>query len=111
MRLVPSGKGGENAFVCSCLDRNTGECGIYGGRPLECRLYPFLLHRQKGGIFLAVDERCPGVSARLDSPDLAAYVARLESLFSSAHWQAILLRNCERLPSYLDVRMLAKVAP
>jgi Fe-S-cluster containining protein len=111
VRLVPSGKAGENAFVCSCLDRKTGLCGIYGQRPLECRLYPFLLHRQKDVIFLAVDDRCPAVSARQDSPDFAAYVARLESLFSSAEWQEVLVRNRERIPSYLEVRMLAKVAP
>jgi len=111
VRIVPSKEPGENNFVCACLDPGTSACEVYAQRPLECRLYPFLLERQEDGLFLVVDERCPYVSERSESGEFSSYVARLEAFFAGWEWQEILQRNRERFQSYPGVRRLGKVAP
>jgi Fe-S-cluster containining protein len=47
---------------CIFLNDKTIRCEIYLERPLECRLYPFLLDYSKGQPDVKLDERfCPGL--------------------------------------------------
>jgi Fe-S-cluster containining protein len=46
-------------FLCPCLDPESNACKIYAFRPLDCRLYPFLLARRDHKAYLALDKKCP----------------------------------------------------
>jgi len=53
----PAGEG----FICPAFDVATNRCAIYDDRPLDCRLYPFVVARPpKGGQpLLGWDRLCP----------------------------------------------------
>ena len=84
----------ESFLRCPAFRPRSNDCAIYADRPLDCRLYPFMLMFDKGGrhVRLGLDSLCPVLSARkqnssfdacvrqladqLDGPLLAAVVAR-----------------------------------
>ncbi|MFH1338429.1 MAG: YkgJ family cysteine cluster protein [Candidatus Omnitrophota bacterium] len=47
--------------VCSFLNSENNHCRIYKKRPLECRLYPFLVNYRDGKLYLSVHTGCPFV--------------------------------------------------
>lgn len=49
----------KNVCRCRFFDTANGQCRIYAFRPMECQLYPFLLARKEGRIYLAVHLNCP----------------------------------------------------
>ena len=68
-RLSPEGRllaleAGGDSCPCPFLDLSGNACRIYEARPIECQLYPFLLSRRQGRLFLAVDPHCPYVHNR-----------------------------------------------
>ena len=42
---------------CIFFDKSSGKCRIYAGRPLECRIYPFLLDFSKRSVDVYLDKR------------------------------------------------------
>jgi len=50
---------------CPAFDATENRCTIYDVRPLDCRLYPFMLmyDRDGAGVWLALDAHCPALSA------------------------------------------------
>jgi uncharacterized cysteine cluster protein YcgN (CxxCxxCC family) len=64
-------------YICPELEVETNRCKIYERRPLDCQLYPFLLHRQNGAIFLALDKKCPAVEKRTEDGDFKKYIQYL----------------------------------
>ena len=44
--------------TCVYLDENQ-RCTIYSKRPLECKLYPWIYHRENGVLTLKLHEGCP----------------------------------------------------
>jgi len=52
-------------FVCPAFDAPSNACRIYRVRPLDCRLYPYILMYEPdgGAIWLALDGNCPVLSA------------------------------------------------
>ncbi|MFA5039451.1 MAG: YkgJ family cysteine cluster protein [Candidatus Omnitrophota bacterium] len=87
--LLPSGEG----WICPCLDEKTSRCGIYEDRPLECRLYPFLLVSHEGRRVLAVDPHCPYIQERLEDKEFAAYLENLRQTLSSAAAKKVFKEN------------------
>lgn len=63
---------------CTFLDNKTKRCKIYNQRPLECRLYPFLLALKKDKVGIKLDRRfCPRLKAlTFDRKKLIAFVGR-----------------------------------
>lgn len=54
--------------LCPFLDENS-RCKIYPGRPLACKLYPFMLVKQEDTIEVYVkDPSCPGIGDRHGKP-------------------------------------------
>ena len=49
----------DGLFYCPFLNLPKNECTIYPLRPLDCSLYPFLLHKESNKIFLALHKLCP----------------------------------------------------
>ncbi len=67
---------------CPAFRTASNDCAIYNSRPLDCRLYPFLLMYSRDGdtVTLGLDRYCPRALERLRDPataDLAGEVAAL----------------------------------
>ena len=58
----------RSAFVCPALDVSSHACTIYAERPLDCRLYPFMLMYTPGGdgVVLGLDTYCPVMARHTD---------------------------------------------
>ncbi|HPB67308.1 MAG TPA: YkgJ family cysteine cluster protein [Candidatus Omnitrophota bacterium] len=67
---------------CRFLDRAANTCDIYPGRPLECRLYPFLLVRSGGRTLVALHLSCPFAQKYYGLKDMDDYIAYLKGVFS-----------------------------
>lgn len=109
--VAPHGDG----YRCPAFDPQTGHCGIYEDRPLDCRLYPVAVmwdHTQTA-VVMGWDSKCPFIRENLDSPESRAYVERTfaflesqepvtmfashRSLIGAFQEDVIVLRRLERL--------------
>ena len=45
-------------FYCPLLDIDTNKCKVYTQRPLDCKLYPFLLLNIENKVYLGLDKNC-----------------------------------------------------
>lgn len=59
VEVVPHPTG--DGFLCPAFDPDTSECRIYAVRPLDCRLYPFVVmwSRERDEVLLGWDTKCP----------------------------------------------------
>lgn len=69
--LEPHGPGCR----CPFFEPKTNGCRIYDRRPLDCRLYPFVLMRDPadGSVVLGMDLICPFIEAHREAPSLVEY--------------------------------------
>jgi Fe-S-cluster containining protein len=83
----------ENNFICSNLGRADNKCKIYGRRPFECQLYPFLFDRKNNKVFLALDLNC--AFARESSKDrkFKEYARSLAELVQGKDYLDMLKNN------------------
>ena len=60
----PAGEG----FMCPAFDVSTNRCAIYDERPLDCRLYPYVVMRppEGGPSLLGWDRLCPSLREEAD---------------------------------------------
>ncbi len=102
--LVESGE----AFICPCLDPASNRCKVYPNRPLDCRLYPFLLARQRDSSFLAVDENCPYIQKTFGTEPYHDYCAYLLEFLKSDEFRRMKKDNPEIVQCYPDtIKFLA----
>ena len=90
----------EGGFRCSFLNPQDNHCTIYAQRPLECRLYPFLLNRCHGGLYLAVDLKCPFAKNNLKDVQFREYCAYLVSVLEKSPFADALKSNLETFHYY-----------
>lgn len=68
----------QGLWFCAYLRRTDNTCRVYERRPLECRLYPFVLNRHADGcVYLAYDPNCPCAREQTSSPAWQDYALRL----------------------------------
>jgi uncharacterized protein len=79
--LIQHGAG----YMCPAFEADTGRCGIYEARPLDCRLYPvsIMWDISQTQVVMGWDRQCPFIAERLDSPESQAYVERTHRLLES----------------------------
>jgi hypothetical protein len=102
---VPCGDG----YVCPKLERSSNRCAVYKNRPLDCTLYPFLLHRSGGRVYIAVHRQCPFVQEHGDAEALAEYAAYLHQVFSKDPVRSFIRAHPELICAYPDE--VAIIAP
>jgi Fe-S-cluster containining protein len=78
---------------CAFLNLGANTCGIYTGRPFECRLYPFLLTQENGRVAVSVHLSCPYVQEFRCSPEFEKYVGVLKAHLSGEARARFLQRN------------------
>ena len=64
-------KRGVGYWICPAFDQGRNRCRFYANRPLDCRLYPFVLTYDEAGksVQLAADLACPFVVDNLCTPE------------------------------------------
>lgn len=95
----------EDFYICPFLEYSSNKCVIYNDRPLECRLYPFLLIRTKDAVSLAIDENCPYAKEILNAGTLKETLDYLMAFFASEEFKKsteTLFKNSEAIypPQY-----------
>lgn len=92
VRVGPHPCGGTQ---CPALEPTRHHCRIYPERPLDCRLYPFVVTRDASGrrLLLAVDTKCPYVQQLGAGRVLRDYGWYLLRLLESPSGQRLLVEN------------------
>ena len=99
--------GGAGQFICSCFEPAKNTCKIYEYRPLDCRLYPFIIARRGEKVFLTLDEKCPYTKKMEHTKIFKDYVAALLSLFASEDFIRLMKSNPGFIQEYpQDLRVL-----
>lgn len=101
----PSGQG----FICAFLDYGANKCRIYGFRPFECQLYPFLLNLRNKKAILTVDLNCPYVAENLNSKDFKDYADYLAAFLNSRPQLKLLKDNPQVLQAYEEVAEIVEL--
>jgi len=99
----------QNNFICSFLQPKDNKCKIYAFRPFECQLYPFLINRKGGEVFLAIDLKCPFVKENLESQKFKTYIRYLTSFFNNPRKIKVLKNNPQIIQIYEGVLNLAEL--
>ncbi|MBI4845844.1 MAG: YkgJ family cysteine cluster protein [Candidatus Omnitrophica bacterium] len=74
----------NNTDGCEFLNRKNHLCCIYGQRPFECRLYPFLLVRNEKTLDLVVHLACPFIMDSRESEYFKTYSSELVSFLKKS---------------------------
>lgn len=89
-----------DSFICPGLEIEENKCKIYADRPLDCRLYPFLLAHKKDLAFLAVDKKCPYVQKMRKTPLFDDHIRYLLEFSSSKDFISLVDHNPEIFQVY-----------
>lgn len=105
-------KGKEGAaYFCPCLDPAKNTCRVYHNRPLDCRLYPFLLVLRGPGVWLCADGLCPYVAETRGTEPFKKYTAGLVFLLTGSEFVRLAERNPGIIQPYDgEIEMLAPLA-
>lgn len=103
IKLLPLG----DTFVCPFLNPENNRCLIYKMRPFECALYPFLINKKRGQLYLALHLSCPFIKAQLDCRELRLYQDYLQKILSSPSSLDTLKKNQMNFTHYPEDEILA----
>ncbi len=89
---------------CTFLNLGNNQCGVYSGRPFECRLYPFLLTRKSGCIGVSAHLSCPYVQESRYFPEFEKHVGVLKAYLSGEERARFLQNNSALVGDYSEYR-------
>lgn len=104
---IPSPR--DNNYVCPFLSLEDNKCKIYDLRPFECQLYPFLIHKNKGEIFLSLDLRCPFAKENRVQVFFKEYEKYLTAILQDPEAIKTFEQNPQIAKAYPDVLNLAEL--
>jgi Fe-S-cluster containining protein len=107
VRLIQSA--GIEYFLCAFLEGENNSCKIYPMRPLECQLYPFMINRKEGRVYLAVDEGCPFIKDKLKEESFLEYLSYLKDFFNDPLMHQALKDNPQVIQGYPDLLNLVEI--
>jgi uncharacterized protein len=99
--LIPDPRG--EGFICPFLEVKDNKCKVYGFRPFECQLYPFLINLRGGKVILTLDLNCPYVSEHLKSAVFKKYTEDIITFLNSPAQLEILKENRQVIQAYEEV--------
>ncbi len=99
--LIPNAQG--TGFICPFFDAKDNKCKIYGFRPFECQLYPFLINLRGGKVILTLDLNCPYVREHLKNDEFKIYTDYLIIFLNSSAQVKILKDNPQIIQAYEEV--------
>lgn len=100
----------EAGYLCPFLNLTDNQCQIYGFRPFECQLYPFLINLRKGRVVLTVDFNCPYMNENMKTPEFKEYAQYLADFLNSPPQVRLLKDNPHILQAYEDVLDVIELA-
>ena len=104
-RLVES-KGG---YCCEHLNEKDNRCAVYSKRPLDCRLYPFLLVKRNGVLSLGLHKSCLFIEEK--RPDIKEYADYLKKALNRPRAVAEIGKNPGICADYQEnVEIVAEIA-
>jgi len=103
---TPFGRKEQGQNRCAFLNLETNKCGVYSGRPFECRLYPFLLTRSKenGRVTVSVHLSCLYVQQSRYSAEFEKHVDVLKAYLSGEERARFLQNNPALVGDYGEYR-------
>ena len=110
--LEPCGHG----YLCPAFDGKTSRCTIYPVRPLDCRIYPFVLARDAGQtrVVLSMDMKCPYLEKHGTDPEVLTYASELTRYLQRPEAMAYLKMNPEIVgpmwPEFVHVAAMPEMA-
>jgi Fe-S-cluster containining protein len=102
-KLLPVADPEGVGFICPFLDAKANKCKIYGFRPFECQLYPFLIDLRGKRVILTLDLNCPYVSEHLKDDEFKKYIEALAAFLNSPAQLKILKDNPQVIQAYEEV--------
>jgi Fe-S-cluster containining protein len=102
-KILPVASKEKDVFFCPFLNQEDNKCKVYADRPFECRLYPFLINRAAGKIYLAVDTNCPFAQENFSAKSFKDHAAYLARLLNTAKFRKLLKDNPQLIQSYPEV--------
>lgn len=90
----------QDSHICSFFDPGHHACEIYGHRPFECMIYPFVLSKNKKGQGLFVHVNCPYVQETQGSPAFLDYQAYLQDFLRQDPVRSFLKKNPDLFGQY-----------
>ena len=93
----------NNGYLCEHLKEENNRCAIYPQRPLDCRLYPFLLVKKGGSLQLGLHESCCFFEEKQPAPaDIQTYAQYLKNRLNSASFISAIRKNPEIAADYQE---------
>jgi Fe-S-cluster containining protein len=102
-KLMPIPNPQGEGYICSLFDAQVNKCKIYEFRPLECRLYPFLISLRNKKVLLTVDLNCPYIKEKISSKEFKEYTDYLTDFLNSPKQLELLKDNPHILRAYEEV--------
>lgn len=103
VHLIPAPSNSGAGFLCPFLKTGENKCQIYGFRPFECQLYPFLISMRNGKVYLTVDLNCPYIKGHLKDEATSKYIEYLSSFLNSANFRRTIRDNPQLMQAYTEV--------
>lgn len=116
LKMVPFPK--QKVYLCPLFHYEENKCKAYDLRPLECRLYPFLICAGEGAkasggtrkFYLAADANCPFLKEQDKTADFKEYVRYLVSLLQNPPYAELLRNNPHIIQSYAEVSKIQELS-
>ena len=92
----------EGGFRCPAFDPTANRCTIHSVKPLDCRLYPFVLAKNSSGTeaLLTMDTKCPFIQAHQTDSELASYAIGLVEYLDNPIGHAYFKQNPKIIGSF-----------
>lgn len=91
----------EDTCPCVFFQRESNECKVYMQRPLECRIYPFLLLKKSKGVAVGVHLACPYVTEKYGTEEFDESVKEVQRFLHAPEMHFFITENTCLAGEYL----------
>ena len=91
----------DGTYQCRFFSLEGNSCTIYAYRPLECRLYPFIIRQRGQDVLMAVHLNCPYIEQMRPREEFVQYVNYLKIFFAQPEVTAFISKNRGLIDTYV----------